>query len=218
MKTSILTTVACLLMLVNFAQSTFPNLYYIGEVNGKTVVMLDNKIIPGTIQIDTSIQLLANGIVVWGNKTSTILRPGDCIDDSGIVYSERKETDFIGNPRALNHIHMLPEVTISGAAKADNSELGNYKNYMEKLYKNIELNDYYITLIKEKLWTKTRKEATKYRRKINSLERENMELKIDFDIFMHYGVFEDWPLFRVEKNEDLKLLVQDIAALKSELL
>lgn len=217
MKTFILTMAACLIMTSEFAQSTAPKMYYISEVDGKIVVMLNNKVITSTVYIDTLTQLLANGIVIWGDKSTTFLRPGDCIDDSGFVYSERNETDFIGNPHALNHIHMLPLVTVTGEAETTNSEVRIYTEYMERIYKQIEKNDYEISLIKEKLWTKSRKDATKYRKKLHSLERENVDLKIDFDTFVHFGPLSEWKSFRAEMNADIKPLVQDISSMKSEL-
>jgi transketolase len=88
---------------------------------------------------------------------------------------------------------------------------------MEQLYKDFEVNDYNIAFVKEKLQIKTRKEATKYRKKLNSIERTNTELKIDFDIFIHFGIPEDWHLFREEMNDYQKMLVLDLAAMKSEL-
>lgn len=179
-------------------------------------MMLNNKIMTNTVTIDTLSQLLANGIVVWGDKSTTILRPGDCIDDNGFVYSERNETDFIGNPKALNHIHMLPEVTVSAEGNVNKSELQIYTDYMENLYKQIEKNDYEISLIKEKLWVKSRKDATKYRKKLNSLERENADMKIDFDTFIHFGSVSNWQLLREEMNQDLQPLAQDIAMMKKE--
>ncbi len=180
--------------------------------------MLNNIIISTKVDLDSAIQLLPDGSVIWGDKRTTLLRAGDCIDGNGIVISDRKETDFIGNPEAINHIHMLPEVTIAGEGTEKRREAKAYKTYMEKLCKEIDKNDNDIEFIKEKLWVKTRKEATKYRKRLNSLESENSELKIDFDIFVHFGTQDEWQLFRSEVNADLKPLMQDIAKLKGELL
>jgi hypothetical protein len=207
----------CLFTSGAFAQSTSINKYCVDVVNGKTVVMHNNKMITVTVNIDSMTQLLVNGVVVWDDKSTTILRHGDCIDESGIVYSERKETDFIGDTNALNHIHMLPEATVTAEKKTNKSEMKNYMLYMEKLYKDIDVNDFEITFIKQKLQTLTKQETTKFRKKLNSLEKENMELKISFDIFVHFGIMDDWHLFRAEMNGDLKPLVQDIAMMKGEL-
>ena len=217
MKIFILSLAACLFITGELAQTPSPKMFYIVEVDGKTYVTLNNKPVKGTVMIDSVTQLLANGIVIWGDRSTTILRPGDCIDDSGIVYSDRAEIDFIGNPHALNHIHMLPEVSVTGIGNVNKSEFHNYTSYMERLYKQIEKNDFEIAVIKEKLWTKSRREASKYRRKLISLERENTDLKIDFDNFVHFGILDDWKLFRGEMNDDLKPLASDIDLMKGEL-
>jgi hypothetical protein len=192
-------------------------------MNEKAVVMHDNKIINNEVIIDLSTKLLSNGMIVWSDKSTTLLRIGDCIDGRGIIYSERDETDFIGDSNALNHIHMLPELTVTGEKKVNSSsslnesDRNNYIHYLEKLYKDFELNDFDIAFIKDKLRTKTRNEVTQYRKKLNTLEKENVELKIDYDIFIHYGEISDWKLFRKEMNEDLISLVQDLSMMKEKL-
>src|SRR5690349_14459954 len=207
MKTLNLTLVACLLMSGTFAQVTESNLFCIDVVNRKTVVMLDDKIVTGTVNIDSVTQLQDNGIVIWRDKSTTTLRAGDCIDEMGIIYSDRNEIDFRGDTNALNHIHFLPEVTVTGERiiKAPSalsaSEGKNYMNYMEQLYNECNVNDYHISLIKEQIQTKTiptAKLEKKFRKALRYLEGLNTELKIDFDTFVHFGVLEDWHLFREE--------------------
>ena len=222
MKT-FLTIAAGLLMTGVFAQVTVSNLYCIDVVNRKTVVVHDNKIITGAVHIDSVTQLQDNGMVIWRDKSTTTLRPGDCIDEMGIIYSERNETDFTGDTNALNHIHLLPEVAVTGEriiktpSALNVSEGKNYVLYMEELYKEFKVNDYDISLIKEKMHIKTGKEMTKFRKALRYLEDVNTELKIDFDAFVHYGVLEDWHLFREEMNEYLGVLKEDIAFVKGKL-
>jgi len=217
MKTLIVIVTFCLSIKGGFAQTNASKLYCISEMNGKTIVMLNDEIINATIKIDSISQLSPNGVVIWGDRSSTILRTGDCINDSGVVISFRPETDFIGNQNALNHIHMLPEATVTDESITNKSDIINYNAYMARLYKDIEKNDYEISIIKEKLWTMHRKEATKYRKKLNTLDNQNRELKIDYDTFIHFGLLNEWTKFRAEMNGDLKAVVQDITSMKSEL-
>ncbi|CAN5399821.1 hypothetical protein BH11BAC1_BH11BAC1_07160 [soil metagenome] len=229
MKTSALMITAILFLANVFAQTKTETSeknrtkFCVESFEGKTVITENGEVLTVPQTIDNGTQLLTDGIVVWRDGSRTILRLGDCIDMNAVIYSERRATDFVGDERALNHIHLLPEVNITeekGLTIEDKTRefpSSNYESYMVKAYKAIEENDFVITSIKEKLLTKSGRSARSLKRKLNSLEQENLELKIDFDAYVHYGS-DNWRLFRKEFNEDMKPVVQDLALLKAKLM
>jgi hypothetical protein len=56
----------------------------------------------------------------------------------------------------------------------------------------------------------------KLKSKVKSLKIEEKELEADLKNFIQYGVMEDWKIFRNEFNQDLSLILTDIASFNIE--
>ena len=215
MKNVTLALAACFFFTGAFSQSSAVRSFYISSREGKRVVKENETILKNPVILESHAQLLPNGTVIWGDKSRTILNDGDFIDESGIIYTRNPERDFSGDKRALNHIHMLPEAIIIG--ERDHSALkpdSGFIAYMKRVYNTIQENDYEISILKEKIIAAESQNSKKMVRKIKSLEKENMELKIEFDNYIHYGT-GSWFTFRDEFNEELKPLMKDLAMLRN---
>lgn len=188
--------------------------YYVQRKNGETVVRKKDQIVSTPIELGVHAQLLPNGEVNWADNSKTILHDGDCIDEQGIIYSANSNKDFSGNENALNHIHLLPEATITGEriTKSDSTN-DNLEVYLREAYLDLEENDYMIEVIKEKLLSFGSNSNKLLFKQLANLESENQELKADFDLYVHFGK-GNWRLFKNQFNADLKPLKDDLNILK----
>jgi hypothetical protein len=233
MRNLLLLTAGCLSFTLTQAQtstsnpeSRVPEKFCLMRSEGKSVVVHNGNQLDKPAKISKGAKVTPEGTVIWKDKTRTALQPGQCVDETGSIFNP--ETGNNEKEKfSMEEINTLPEVTIADnllfndlldssiAERADDFFNTPFIVYALRSTTQILNNEKIILKMKDKLALSTDESSKKLVRQINSLEKENLELKNDLIRFLHLGK-GSWKNFSTEFSEDLKPLVQDIAELQSK--
>jgi hypothetical protein len=234
MKNLLLLTAGCLFFTLTKAQTSasnseprIPEKFCLMHSEGKSVVIHNGNQLDKPARIAKGAKITPEGTIIWKDKTRTALQPGQCVDETGSIFNPGSGNENEKAESSLDDVNILPEVTIADnllfndlldstiAERADDFFQNSFIVYALRSRTQILSNERIILQMKDKLALSTDASSKKLVRQINSLEKENLELKNDLIRFLHLGK-GSWKNFSNEFSEDLKPLVQDIAELQSK--